>query len=79
LDRASRHQHRNVPGYWRLRQLRRRVGSPELFSPIAPKPLKARRYWATVLEIRRIEATLIEHGANVAAVLEARLERRRGC
>jgi Resolvase, N terminal domain len=63
LDYPSRHRlrSRGARGYHRAIYLRRRIGAPLiLFSPIEPKRLQARRYWATVLEIRRIEAGLAE-------------------
>jgi hypothetical protein len=78
----SRHCHRSVPGLHRARWLRRRIGvDPRLFTPIAPKPLNARRYWRLAHEIREIEERLVEHlRVGVADVLQRRLDadRRRG-
>jgi hypothetical protein len=46
LDYACRHRHRSVPGYWRAMQLRKRIRAPEkLFTPIARRPLRCRKYW----------------------------------
>jgi hypothetical protein len=72
LDRSSRHRHRSVRGLWRLRQLRRRIGAPEPFSPIKPRSIAARNFWRDVLEIRRIEASLAGLVADNATVLEKR-------
>jgi hypothetical protein len=72
LDRASRRRHVRVRGYWRLRQLRRRIGAPDPFSPIKPRSIVARNFWRDVLEIRRIEASLAGLVADNASVLEKR-------
>lgn len=74
LDYACRHRHRTIPGYNRLLFLRRRIGaSPVPFSPIAPKPSGARRYWQIVREIRALEAGLVQHARrDVSDVLDRR-------
>jgi hypothetical protein len=79
LTYLSRHRFRTLPGYTRALYLRSRIGaSPILFSPIAPKPLRARRYSALVREIRAIEAGLIGNlRENVNNVLERRENGRR--
>ena len=76
LSYASRHRDRSVPGLARLRWLRARIGaSPVPFSPIAPRPLQARRYWRLAREIRDIEARLAQHlRVDVNDVIERRLD-----
>ena len=71
---ASRHKHRMLTGWHRLMLLRRRIGASLVpFTSITPKPLRQRRYWRIVREIRQIEAGLIGHiREDVSDVLERR-------
>jgi hypothetical protein len=49
-----------------------------LFTPIAPKPLSARKYLKLALELRKVEAGLLEHiRSDVCAVLERRVNANR--
>ena len=74
LTHASRHQSRMLAGWHRLMLLRRRIGASLVpFTSITPKPLRQRRYWRIVREIRQIEAGLIGHiREDVSDVLERR-------
>jgi hypothetical protein len=74
LDYGCRHKNRTIPGLNRALYLRRRIGASLVpFTPIAPKPLRCRRYWRIVLEIRQIEARLVGHiREDVSDVLERR-------
>jgi hypothetical protein len=82
LDRASRHRHSGVRHLYKLAQLRRRIGaSPEPFTLIEPRSLRARKFWRDVMQIRRIEASLAGLVADNARVIERRYaanRRRRG-
>jgi len=55
-------------------RLRRKIDASSVpFSPIAPKPPDARRYWQIVREIRQLEASLVQHiRGDVCDVLERR-------
>jgi ribosomal protein L37AE/L43A len=79
LDYACRHRHRTTPGYSRAIYLRRRIGaSPELFTPIPPRPRNHRRYWRLVRELRAIEEGIARYlGGNINDVLERRDARQR--
>jgi hypothetical protein len=74
LDYSSRHRHRSIPGFNRAIYLRRRLGvDPQPFAPIAPQPLRRRRWWKLLLELRAIDGRLVEHlRQDVRAVLERR-------
>jgi hypothetical protein len=78
LTHASRHHHRMLVGWHRLMLLRHKIGaSPVPYTSITPKPLRQRRYWRIVLEIRQIEARLVGHiREDVSDVLERRDGRR---
>jgi hypothetical protein len=70
-------RHLKVRGLARLIWLRKRVGAPQLFAPIAPKRRQARRYWRLAREIRAIEERLVGHlRFDVGDVLEKRYARR---
>jgi hypothetical protein len=57
----------------RIAWLRRRLGAdPRPFTALPAKPPHHRRYWALAREIRGLEERLIEHGQDIAAVLEKR-------
>ena len=58
VDYASRHAQRTIPGWHRLRRLRKRLGAD-------PRPL-----WRLARKIRALEAKLIAHGHRIAGVLE---------
>lgn len=79
LSHPSRHKNRMLTGWHRLMFLRRKISaSPVPFSAIPPRPLRQRRYWRIVLEIRQIEAGLAQHArTDVADVLDRRERRRR--
>ena len=63
-----------LAGWHRLMLLRRKIGASLVpFTSITPKPLRQRRYWRIVREIRQIEAGLIGHiREDVSDVLERR-------
>jgi hypothetical protein len=81
LSYASRHRlrSRGARGYHRAIYLRRRLrASLILFTPIASKPPSARKYLKLALELRKIEASLLEHlRSDVCAVLERRINANR--
>jgi hypothetical protein len=77
LGYVSRHRNRTIPQWHRLAMLRRRIGAGPPFSPIAPRPIHARKFWRTVAEIRQLEAGLVQHTRqDVTASLQRRLERK---
>lgn len=72
---SSNSRCQRIVGYDRAIYLRRRMGvSPVPFSEIEPRPLRADQWWQQLLELRRIEAGLIEQlRTKVGDVLERRL------
>jgi len=80
LDYSSRHRNRTVPGLSRLTFLRRSIGEAATpFSLIAPRSLRARKFWRIVREIRWLEAGLVKHAQiDVCEALERRIRRKPG-
>jgi len=78
LTYASRCRNRSIPDFARLRYLRRRLGALEApFAPLPPVLPQHRRRWKLVAEIRKIEAGLCSHAADISATLERRYGRDR--
>jgi hypothetical protein len=76
VDYACRHIQRSVPVWHRIGWLRRRIGAdPRPFMPLPAKPVQWRRYWRLAREIRALEERLIQHGRDIASVLQSRHER----
>jgi ribosomal protein L37AE/L43A len=73
VDYASKHTQYSVPGWHRIGWLRRRIGAdPRPFKPLPAMSLRHHRYWRLAREIRAVEARLLQHGENIADVLENR-------
>ena len=73
LDRASRHRHWTLRGYWRALQIRRKIApGTGLFDPLPRKPITVTRYWRAAIELRSIEASLTGLVADNATVIERR-------
>jgi hypothetical protein len=83
LDYLCRHKQRTVPKLARAKWIRQRLAarygvSGELFASIAPRPLSHRRFWRLALELREIEAGLVQYlSEDIRAVLERRDEKKR--
>jgi hypothetical protein len=77
LTHASRHRWRSIPALHRIAWLRRRLDADERpFAPIEPKPLRFRRHWRLLRELKALEARLLVHAdSDVSQVLERRYER----
>jgi hypothetical protein len=78
LTYSSRSRFRTIEGYSRAIYLRRRLHADlRLFTPIAPKPLRCRKYWLLALELREVESRIIGHlRDDVVGVLKRRDARR---
>jgi hypothetical protein len=75
LTHASRHHDRMLPNLHRVKRLRRKIGAPEMFSPIAR--CGRRQHKSIAIEIRKLEMALLDHlRVNVCSVLKKRHERR---
>jgi hypothetical protein len=78
IDYASRHQHRSIPGLYRIKQLRRRIGVDE--RPFSPLPARQRhhlRYYRIADEIAQLESRLVIHLAGINRDLQRRIRVRR--
>jgi hypothetical protein len=78
LDYACRHQHRSVPGLYRIKQLRRRLGVDERpFSPLPRRQRRHLRYHRIADEIRLLESRLVSHLAGINRDLQRRIRVRK--